>query len=75
MSAQQYSFQLNNDLEKIITITPTDAALAVRVVFARDVIVEETIDTIQLAGEFEAQADEHGLTIFYGHRPRHSRRY
>lgn len=78
MSAQQYLFQLDSDLQKIITITRTSASLAIRVVFARDVIVEETTDTIPLVGDFEATADLHGLTVSYGDdgaRRRLRRRY
>jgi hypothetical protein len=80
LTAQQYSFQLDNDVQKIITLRATATTLEVRVVFASDIIIDEINDSIPLTGAFEALADAHGLTIFYADRPggrrgRRSRRY
>ena len=80
MTVQQYSFQLDNDIQKIITLRVTAATLEVRVIFASDTIIDENNDSIPLTGAFEALADAHGLTILYDDRPggrraRRSRRY
>ena len=64
-TVQSYSFPVDRDIEKIITVTRTDQYIDVKVRFAADVVLDETHDRLSVRGPVEVVTDRHGLTVIY----------
>ena len=65
MNTQQFSFQIDNTVEKIVTVAKAGQAVDVHVRFATDVVVEEGSDRLDAAGDIEMHSDQFGLTLSY----------
>lgn len=68
MGVQQFSFQIDNKVEKIVTIEKVGRAVDVHVRFATDVVVEERSDRLDAAGDITVQSDQFGLILSYPRR-------
>lgn len=68
MGVQQFSFQVDNNIEKIVTIAKIGRTVDVHVRFVTDVVVEERSDRIDAEGEIKVNSDQFGLTLSYAPR-------
>lgn len=65
MDVRQFSFEIDPEVEKIVTIAKVGQAVDVHVRFATDVVVEERSDRLDAAGEIEVHSDKFGLTLSF----------
>jgi len=68
LEVQQFSFRIDDDIEKIVTIKTVGQAVDVHVRFATDVTVEERGDRLDAAGEVTVRTDQFGLVLSYPRR-------
>lgn len=60
---QSYSFTLDNDLIKLVTLTPGPGQLDVRVRYATDTVVQDDRHVVPLSSDPEISADGLGLVV------------
>lgn len=75
---QSYSFHVDRDIEKIITVTQTVEYIDIKVRFAADVVLDEKQYRLPVRGPVEVVTDRYGITVIYseeGRGGRVSRRY
>ena len=67
-SERTYAFSLDNDLIKLVTLTPGRGELAIRVRYATDAVLQEDRHVIAMPGTAEITADGLGLVVTW-HAP------